>query len=501
MTQETRGKRPFRLHEASIEDIRQGYVTKQISARELVQMYVDRIEALDRKGPAINSIITLSASAFDEADRLDAALRASGPVGPLHGVPVLLKDQIDAKGTPTTVGSKHLKDFYPDHDAFVVARLREAGAIILAKTTLGELGGGDTHGTLFGSTKNPYQLERTAGGSSGGSGAGVSANFGAVALGQEGFASIRRPSAWNGIVGMRASGGVVSRTGSFAGWPGIAGQLGPMGRSVKDVATVLAVIAGYDPEDPQTALGVGQVPKSFTALLDAGGLKGARIGVIRESMGSGSEPGSEDFKKVEKVFERAVVELARAGAILIDPVAIPQVNELLAMRTSADRGGSDAGWDYYYGRNAKRPYKTMQELLDTPGYRPMSAVRASLPAPSLEQENARETLTFNLLKLMADQRLDAIVHKTVEHQATLIKDGVNPPYVNIKGAIHVNTFVAYVPSITVPAGFTTDGLPAGITFLGRPYSDDKMIRYAYAYEQATLHRRAPESTPPLPGME
>ena len=501
MSTTAQGKRPFRLLEATIEDIRQAYVTKQLSARELVAAYVRRIEALDRAGPTINSIITVSEQALEEADRLDAALAGGGLVGPLHGVPVILKDQIDARGTPTTMGSKYLKDFHPDHDAHVVARMRAAGAIIFAKSTLGELGGGDTHGTLFGSTKNPYALDRTAGGSSGGSGASMSSNFGAVALGQEGFASIRRPSAWNGIVGMRASGGVVSRTGSFAGWPMIAGQLGPMGRSVRDVATVLGVIAGYDPEDPQTALGVGKGPASFTAGLDPAALKGARIGIIRESMGRGSEPGSDDYRKVEQVFERAVQELARAGAVLVDQVAIPQVNELIAKRTHADRGGSDAAWNHYYGKNRKKPYETMQQLLDIPGYRPMSEVKASLPGPDLEQLNAGEQLMFNLLKLMADHRLDAIVHRTVEHQPTFIKDGVNPPYVNVKGAIHVNTFLCYVPSVTVPAGFTTDGLPAGITFLGRPYSDAQMLRYAYAYEQATLHRRAPASTPALPGTD
>jgi Asp-tRNA(Asn)/Glu-tRNA(Gln) amidotransferase A subunit family amidase len=166
-----------------------------------VQRYLDRIAAFDKQGPALNSIITLNPEAPADAERLDAVLRSSGPVGPLHGVPVILKDQIDAAGMPTTLGSVLFSDFFPDRDAFVGEKLKRAGAIILAKATLGELGQGDTHGSLFGSTRNPYDLERTVGGSSGGPAAAMSANFGAVAVGQEALASIRRPAAWNAIVG------------------------------------------------------------------------------------------------------------------------------------------------------------------------------------------------------------------------------------------------------------------------------------------------------------
>lgn len=499
MAQQGRPTRDFEIIEASVDDIQDAYKADRLSARELVRRYLDRIDAYDKKGPAINSIITLNPSALEDADRLDKAMRASGPVGPLHGIPVIIKDQIDAKGTPTTLGATPLKDYYPDRDAFIVERMRKAGAIVLAKSALGELGGGDTHGTLFGSTRNPYALERTAGGSSGGSGAGVSSNFGALAIGQEGFSSIRRPAGWNGVVGMRASGGLVSRAGSAGGWPGIAGSLGPMTRTVKDAAIILDTIAGYDPEDPLSACGVGHVPAAFTSFLDKNGLRGARIGVIRESIGVFSEPGSEDFAKVTRVFERAVEELRKAGATLVDPVAIPQVRELLAERTASDRGGMAAAWAEFFGRSAKRPYESMQQLLDLPGYRPMSAISAVAPPPSQEQLLAGEQLLFNLMKLMADHRLDAIVHKTVEHQPTLIKDGVNPPFVNTKGVIHINTFLCYVPSISVPAGFSSDAIPAGITFLGRPYSDGQMLKYAYAYEQSTKHRRPPESTPALKG--
>src|SRR6185436_2646321 len=196
--------------------------------------------------------------------RLDAAMKSSGPVGPLHGVPVILKNQMDAAGTPTTLGSVLFKDYRPTRDSFVTEQLRKAGAIILAKATLGELGGGDTHGSLFGSTRNAYDPERTVGGSSGGPGVAVSANLGTFGIGQEGFASIRRPSAWNGICGMRPTAGFVSRSGVYAGWPSVNGSLGPMARTVTDLAKLLDIMVGYDPDDPVTARGVGRIAGSFT---------------------------------------------------------------------------------------------------------------------------------------------------------------------------------------------------------------------------------------------
>src|SRR5207247_2358575 len=287
----------FRLQETTIEAVQNAYKAGRLTAHQLVELYLKRIDAYDKKGPAINSIITINPKALDEADRLDAAFKRSGLTGPLHGIPVIVKDQFDVKGMPTTLGSILFEGYLPDRDSFVAEKLRKAGAIILGKTTLGELGGGDTHGSLFGSTRNPYGLERTVGGSSGGSGAGLSANFATIAVGEEGFASIRRPSAWNGIVGMRPTAGLVSRSGMYDGYPSPVGSLGPMARTVTDVAKLLDVMVGYDAEDPVTALGVGKAPVSYTKILDKTGLKGARIGIIRESFGNGSEPDSEDFKK------------------------------------------------------------------------------------------------------------------------------------------------------------------------------------------------------------
>ncbi len=492
----------FRLLEATIAEIQAAYQAGTLSARELTQLYLDRIEALDRGGPKINSIITVAPDALREADRLDAALKASGSVGPLHGIPIVLKDQMDALGTPTTLGSVLFKDYYPTRDSYVVEKLKQAGAIILAKATLGELGGGDTHGSLFGSTRNPYDPERTVGGSSGGPGAAVSANFGAVGVGQEGFASIRRPSAWNGIVGMRPTAGLVSRGGVYAGWPGTNGSLGPMARTVGDVVRLLDVMVGYDPEDPITACGMGNYPASFATALDASGLKGARIGILREAMGQQSEPDSADFATVTATFDKAVAELAAAGATVIDPIVIPDLMQLLAKRRGGD---SDEAFRIYYTRGGNAPFKTREEMLAAPDYAKAirsraASIREGGIAEYYESLAARETLMINMLKVMADHNLDAIVHKTVEHQPTLISEGLNPPYYNSRGATHLNTYLVYVPSISVPAGFTSDKLPVGITFLGRPYSDAAMIKLAYAYEQATKHRIAPGATPALPGQ-
>jgi Asp-tRNA(Asn)/Glu-tRNA(Gln) amidotransferase A subunit family amidase len=491
----------FRLLETTIDDIQRAYKAGILSARELTQLYLNRIEAYDVGGPKINSIITLAPDALAEADRLDRAFRESGPVGPLHGVPIILKDQMDAAGMPTTLGSVLFKDYYPTRDSFVAEKLKKAGAIILAKATLGELGGGDTHGSLFGSTRNAYDPERTVGGSSGGPGVATSANFATVAIGQEGFASIRRPSAWNGIAGMRPTAGLVSRGGVYAGWPSTNGSLGPMARTVRDLATVLDAIVGYDPEDPVTAMGAGKIPTTYTSYLDAAGLEGARIGILREAMGQQSEPDSEDFAKITTVFDRAIAELRGAGATVIDPIVIADLNPLLAKRRGGD---ADAAFVAYYSRGGNPPFKTRQEMLSAPDYAKVirartASVRAGTTAEYYESLAAREQLMINLHRVMADHNLDAIVHKTVEHQPTLISEGLNPPYHNSRGATHLNTFLVYVPSINVPAGFTSDELPVGITFLGRPYTDGTMIKLAYAYEQATHHRKPPASTPPLLG--
>src|SRR3984957_2410209 len=248
----------FQIVETSIDDIHAAYASGALTAHQLVQAYLDRIGAYDKSGPTINAIITLNPQALAEADKLDAGYKASGFVGPLHGIPVLVKDEIDAAGMPTTLGTVVFKDFRPTRDAFAVEKLRKAGAIILGKTTLSEYAAGDTYGSMFGATRNPYDLERTAGGSSGGSGAALAANFSTVAMGEETNASIRRPGTWNDLVSMRPTPGLVSRSGMWDGYPTSTAQMGPMARTVRDLAKLLDGMVGYDPEDPVTALGVGK---------------------------------------------------------------------------------------------------------------------------------------------------------------------------------------------------------------------------------------------------
>jgi Asp-tRNA(Asn)/Glu-tRNA(Gln) amidotransferase A subunit family amidase len=497
---------PFEVMEASIGDIHTAYRAGALTARQLIQKYLDRIEAYDRRGPTINAIITLNPNALDDAGRIDEAYAASGFVGPLHGIAVLVKDEIDTVGMPTTMGTLVFKEYRPTRDAFVIEKLRAAGAIILGKTTLSEFAAGDTYGSMFGVTRNPYDLERTVGGSSGGSGASLAASFSTVALGEETFASIRRPGAWNAVVALRPTPGLVSRSGMWDGYPTLNAQMGPMARNIRDLAHLLDVMVGYDSEDPLTAAGVGMAEGSYLQALDEDGLRGARIGILREPIGNNSDPESDDFKKVDSAFQQSVAELRAAGAILVDPLEIPDLKELLAKRAS-DEIASDEALRRYLARNPNSPYRTREDIANAPalleGYPRPRLDRWEIPLPVtepaeyLEYLRARDQLMINILKMMADHRLDAIVHKTVEHQPNLIEDGINPPYLSARGVPALNTFLAYSAIITAPSGFTSDGLPVGITFFGRPYSEPLLLKLSYAYEQATHHRRPPATTPGL----
>jgi amidase len=500
------GAKPFEILETTIDQVHAAFKSGKLTSRQLVQAYLDRIAAYDQQGPKLNAIITLNSKALEDADRLDAQYKTSGFVGPLHGIPILIKDEIDTAGMPTTLGSVVFKEYRPPRDAFVVARLKNAGAIILGKTTLSEFAAGDTYGSLFGATHNPYDLERTVGGSSGGSGASVAANFSTVAVGEETVASLRRPGSWNGIVAMRPTAGLVSRTGMYDGYPSEPATMGPMARTVRDLAEMLDVMVGYDPEDPLSALGVGQASPNYTGLLDRNGLRGARLGILRESIGTASEPDSTDFKRVDAVFENNLAELKAAGAVLVDPIVIPDLKALLAKRAASSPTTEEA-LRVWLARNPNSPIKTRADVQNSREvdriFPPAKAQQWKNPPEPVDLARwgeylaARHQLLVNILKVMADNRLDAIVHKSVEHEATLIKDGMNPPYVSSKGVPTLNTFLVYVPAITVPSGFTSANLPTGITFLGRPYSDATMIKLAYSYEQSTHHRRPPKTTPSL----
>src|SRR2546425_5753992 len=506
---QTPGKKPaakFQVVETTIDDIHAAMRSRKLTARELVQAYFERIVAFDKQGPALNCIINLNPKALEDADRLDAAFKRSGMMGPLHGIPVLVKDEIDTAGMPTTLGTVVFKDYRPVRDAFPIEQLKKAGAIILGKTTLSEYAAGDTYGSMFGASRNPYDLERTVGGSSGGSGCALAANFSTVAIGEETLASIRRPGGWNGVAALRPTPGLVSRSGMWDGYPSPTAQMGPMARTIKDLAQLLDAMVGYDPEDPVTALGVGRAPQSYARLLDKNALKGARIGVLRESIGLNSEPDSEDFKKVDAVFQKTVAELKAAGAVVVDPIVIPNLKAVLAKRAT-NPSLADESLRLYLARNPNSPFKTRGDIAKSPDLSksipPSKADQWTKPLEKTDMANwgaylqAREDLMVVITKVMADNKLDAIVHKSVEHQPTYIKDGMNPPYVSNKGIPVLNTFLVYAASMTVPSGFTSDNLPVGITFFGKPYSEPTLLKLAYAYEQTTHHRVPPKTTPPL----
>jgi Asp-tRNA(Asn)/Glu-tRNA(Gln) amidotransferase A subunit family amidase len=497
---------PFQIVEATIDDVHTAFRSGRLTARQLVQGYLDRINAYDKQGPNINSIITINPNALAEADRLDAAFGVSGFVGPLHGIAILVKDEVDTAGMPTTLGTVVFKDYRPPKDAFVIDKLRKAGAIILGKTTLSEFAAGDTYGSIFGVTRNPYDLERTVGGSSGGSGAALTANFSTVAIGEETVASIRRPGAWNAVVSLRPTPGLVSRTGMWDGYPTVHAQMGPMARTVRDLAKLLDGMVGYDPEDPVTALGVGKVEGSYTRYLDQGGLNGARIGILRESIGNQSDPNSADFKNVDAAFQTNVAELKAAGATVVDPIVIPNLQKLLATR-ERDPIETEAALERYLARNPGSPFKTRADIINSPdiekSFPPPNVARYKAPSPPLnaarylEYVRARDELMITIAKVMADNKFDAIVHKSVEHEPSLIRDGIDPPYVTTRGVPTLNTFLIYAASVTVPAGFTSNNLPVGITFFGLPYSEPMLLKLAYSYEQATHHRMPPKTTPAL----
>jgi Asp-tRNA(Asn)/Glu-tRNA(Gln) amidotransferase A subunit family amidase len=497
----------FQIVEASVAQIHDGYKAGVLTARALTQQYLDRIEAYDKRGPTLNSIITINPRALEDADRLDAQFKKSGLVGPMHGIPILVKDEIDTAGMPTTLGTLVFKDYRPPKDAFVIDKLRKAGAIILGKTTLSEFAAGDTYGSMFGFSRNPYNLERTAGGSSGGSGSALAANFSTLALGEETVASVRRPGAWNSVVALRPTPGLVSRTGMWDGYPTTPAQVGPMARTVADLARLLDVIVGYDPEDPLTALGVNVKHGRYTSHLDRNGLKGARIGILRDVMGNATDPASPEFKAVDLVFNRNVTELKSLGADVIDPVVIPDLKKLMATRATHPEIAQQA-MDLYFSRTPNWPFRTREAIANHPdmdkAIPPPKATQWRTPQQKTdwarwgEYLRAREQLTINIAKVMADNRLDAIVYKTVEIPPLLIKEGMNPPYRNGSNYMNtLNTYLVFASSITVPSGYSAGGLPTGIAFFGLAYAEPTLLKLAYAYEQGTHHRVPPKTTPPL----
>lgn len=505
--------------EATIVDVHGAMAARRLTCRQLVQTYLDRIAAYDRRGPTLNAIQTVNPRAIVEADSLDAVLRASGgkPRGRLHCVPVVIKDQIETKDMPTTYGSSLFKDFVPARDATIVERLEQAGAIIIAKATMGEFASRYLS-SAGGVIRNAYDPARHASGSSGGTGAALASNFGLAGIGEDTGGSIRGPAAVHSLVGLRPTLPLVSRHGMMPANP-TQDTMGPITRTVADAARVLDVIAGYDPKDPVTAYSVGEVPESYTHALKPDALRGARIGVLRirrDSTPSATSPPKADsivrrdsidrleFAKVTPVFDRAVASLRAQGAVVVDSLQVP----VIPGRRPDNDFETEEATDRYLAQHPNAPYKTLKDILLAGGVTP-SRARSLMAYVNRSTNEAdygvfmryREALRVALLKLMADHQLDALVYATYDAPPSVIPaDALTTSRIvdqYFRGDNRTLSANLAWPAITVPMGFTADGLPAGLEILGRPFSEPRLLGLAYSYEQATKHRRPPRTTPPL----
>jgi amidase len=490
----------FRVEETTIADIHTAMRAGTLTCRALVEQYLRRIDAYDKNGPALNAIVVVNPAALRVADSLDLRFRREGITGPLHCIPIIVKDNFETVDLPTTAGSLSLQGFVSNKDAFQVRRIREAGAIVLAKSNMAEFAFSPyetVNSILPGYTKNPYAPDRVTAGSSGGTAASVAGNLGEVGLGTDTGNSIRGPSAHQALVGIRSTMGLTSR-GGIVPLNLSADVAGPMSRTVADAVAVFQVIVGYDPADSLTLAARGRPLPNYAASLVRDGLRGARIGVLRQAY----ERPSLD-PEVRDIFNRALVDLRLSGATVIDTVAIPALDSLFA----AHRGQCNP-FKYDLERwiastGGRTPVKTLEEIIRSNRYHPSIQKRLEL-AQAVEQapeqsrgckdrEEFREGLRAAVLRSMDGLKLDALVYPTWSNPPRLIGD-LNTPAGDNSQLFSPSTGW---PAITVPMGYTRGTLPAGMTLFGRAWSEPVLIRLAYAYEQATHHRRSPTSTPPL----
>ena len=491
----------FELDELSITDLQDGLKSGKFSARSLVEKYASRIDQIDKHGPAINSVIELNPDALAIADSLDQERKGKGPRGPLHGIPVLIKDNIDtADKMMTTAGSLALVGSKPPKDSFVAQRLRAAGAVILGKTNLSEWANiRSSHSTSGwsgrgGLTKNPYALDRNPCGSSSGSGAAVSANLCAAAIGTETDGSIVCPSSANGIVGIKPTVGLVSRGGIIPISHSQDGA-GPMCRTVRDAAILLAALAGVDADDPATAASQGKSHTDYTQFLDPNGLKGARIGVARKYFGFS--------EAVDALMEQALDAMTHQGATLVDPADIETFGKFDDSELLVFMYELKADLNFYLARlGPGAPVRTLKDIIEFNNGNPQKEmpyfgqdlfVKAEAKGPLNEKEyldalakNHQLARTEGIDALMDKFHLDAIVAPT--GGPAWITDLVNGDHV--AGGSSNAAAVAGYPNINVTAGFVS-GLPVGISFFGRAWSEPTLIRLACAFEHSTKARQSP----------
>lgn len=504
--------RALAVEEVSIADVHAAFLSGRLTARQLVTAYLERISAYDQQGPYINSIINLNPEALAEADALDAALKRTGKLsGPLHGVPVLVKDCIDAVGMPMTAGFQGWKNYVPPSDAPLVANIKKAGGIILGKASLSEFtrGGGDNiNSVLAGYARNPYNTAFATGGSSGGTGAAIAANFGLVGVGTDTGGSIRMPAAHNALVGLRPTVGLVSRTGIQPN-NSVRDTAGPMTRTVADTAILLDAMVGLDKQDPATLRAKGHIAKTYTSALKKDALKGARLGVLRQVF----TPATTDPRIIANV-ERTIAELRAAGAEIIDPFEVPEIEDLpRAPQTGARR---KADMIKFLAEHPGIPYPSPEAIAASKLAHPLHQPGLEADAASGDPETDEATIkgleieaTYRaaFTKAMDAGRIDAVIFPVWaqlpvvngDRNTQVMTDEPNPAG-GVTGLSSSLTFVGSTlqwPALSVPNGYLGQGLPVGLQILGRAWDEAKLIGYAYAYEQATLYRRPPASTPPL----
>ncbi len=493
---------PFQVTEATIAQVHEAFQSGGLTCSGLVGLYLKRIEAYDKSGPAINSIILVNPDVTKDAAELDRRFAASGLTGPLHCVPMIVKDNFETKGLQTTDGSLALKGYLPAQDAFQVRRAREAGAIVLAKSNLAEWAFTPyetVSSILPGYTKNPYALDRVTAGSSGGTAAAIAASLGLVGLGSDTGNSIRGPAAHQALVGIRSTMGLTSRAGVLP-LSTLADIAGPMARTVEDAVKVFQVIVGTDPNDPVTTAASAHLPLNYAPSLRPEGLKGAVIGILRQAY----ERETTD-PEVVKIFLAAVEDMRKAGATIVDPATIEGLAEIRRARAI----GACMGFKYDMNRyleaqGDKVPVKSLAEIIQSGGFHPSAqrrletAEKDPVNGPESEACQAdreyREKFRQAVLKAMSQYKLDAFVYPTWSNPPRLIGD-LNTPHGDNSQVFAPTTGF---PAITVPMGYTRNGaLPAGVTFFGRAWSEPRLLQLVYGYEQATHHRKSPATTPPL----